>query len=108
MIYSFGDIVIVNMPYSNFRDAKVRPALVLLQSPDNDVLLARISSQQPITAFDFNISDWRKLNLAKPSVVRFDKITNIDSVNIKRQIGFLDQTQKQDIRNFLSAMFLRL
>jgi mRNA interferase MazF len=56
-----GDIVVVPFPFSNLQGSKRRPALVLAESGNNDLVLCQITSQKvkdtfavPITPSDTN------------------------------------------------------
>jgi len=44
-IYDFGTIVLVNFPQTNLKKGPKRPALVIYDEGDEDVILARITSQ---------------------------------------------------------------
>lgn len=42
-VYSFGDIVLIGFPHTNLQGVSKRPALVLYDPGDQDVLVARIT-----------------------------------------------------------------
>ncbi|MEK7989761.1 MAG: hypothetical protein VSS52_002045 [Thiotrichaceae bacterium] len=50
MIYSFGEIVLISFPYLD--TTKQRPALVILDTGDDDFILAPIASQKRIVQGD--------------------------------------------------------
>ena len=69
--YNLGDIILLEFPHADLQHFSKRPAIVLYDSGDRDVLVARITTQdiqqRPITkflngkraAFSQNrISDW--------------------------------------------------
>jgi hypothetical protein len=45
-IYKFGDIVLIGFPHTDLQGISKRPAIVLYDSGDQDVLLARIITQE--------------------------------------------------------------
>lgn len=50
--YSFGDIILVGFPHADLQHTSKRPALVLYDSGDQDILVARITTQQYSTEAD--------------------------------------------------------
>ena len=46
-VYRPGDVVLLVYPFTSGEGAKKRPALVLLDTGDDDVVAARITSQAP-------------------------------------------------------------
>ena len=44
-VYQAGDVVLVAFPFSSGSSVKARPALVVLDTGDSDVVVARITTQ---------------------------------------------------------------
>ena len=59
MRYEYGDIVIVDFPFSDWSKSKRRPALVLAHDLEDDVVLARITSKPRESATDWAMQDWK-------------------------------------------------
>lgn len=59
----FGEIVLIRMQFHQAAGAKVRPALVLLDTRDDDFVGAPITSRPRPSAFDFAIANWRAAGL---------------------------------------------
>jgi mRNA interferase MazF len=57
-IYKFGDIVLIGFPHTDLQGISKRPAIVLYDSGDQDVLLARITTQEYTTEADYKIHEW--------------------------------------------------
>ncbi|OGW09410.1 MAG: hypothetical protein A2W75_08255 [Nitrospinae bacterium RIFCSPLOWO2_12_39_15] len=53
--YNFGDIVLIGFPHSDLQNISKRPALVLYDSGDQDVLVARITTQEYNSEADYKI-----------------------------------------------------
>lgn len=65
--YDFGDIVLVDFPFSGTRQRKKRPALVILDVEDRDVVLAPITSAKRSGVGDYKLQDWSTGGLLKIS-----------------------------------------
>ena len=46
MTYRFGDVVLLDYPFTDGVGSKRRPGLVLIPENDGDILFARITSQE--------------------------------------------------------------
>jgi len=55
MTYKAGDLVLVAFPYASGSEAKKRPALVILDTGDADVVVARVTTQTASTPSDCRI-----------------------------------------------------
>jgi hypothetical protein len=53
--FQFGDIVIVDFPYTNRVQSKLKPSLVLRDSKDSDLLIARINSKRTSSKNDIEL-----------------------------------------------------
>lgn len=73
-IYDPGSIVLISYPYSTGTRAKSRPVLVLIDSGDADIVVAKITSKPLRSKNDIAIVDWSRAGLRASSVVRLDKI----------------------------------
>lgn len=56
--YRFGDIILIGFPYTDLQSISKRPAIVLYDSGDQDVLVARITTQECKTEVDYKILRW--------------------------------------------------
>ena len=61
--YKFGDIVLLTFPFSDGVNVKRRPALVIRDTNDNDILVARVTSQKQESEFDVAIKFWQEAGL---------------------------------------------
>lgn len=87
-----GEVVLLSFPFSDASGAKRRPALVLRDTGDEDVIVARITSQMSQTAFDVEIADWEAANLILPSWVRVHKLATLQKRLVERRLGRLTPT----------------
>ena len=88
-LYHPGDVVLITFPFTHFKKTKKRPALVLLNVGDNDVLVARITSKITHANFDVVMSEWKEIGLVLPSIVRIHKLATIEESVIEKKIATL-------------------
>jgi mRNA interferase MazF len=94
----------VDFPFTSSGQSKPRPALVILDTGDADDLLARVTTQSWHTEYDVRIADWRHAGLLAASVVRLHKFAALSKNRIKRQIGAISSTDRQQIAAVLSRI----
>ncbi|MGH2372074.1 MAG: type II toxin-antitoxin system PemK/MazF family toxin [bacterium] len=95
-----GQVVVVNVPFSDHSGVKPRPALVVsaeaFHGPLPDVIVCPVSSQpryfrRPGSG-DCPVREWRSVGLRRPSTVRISKVLAVDKQIIKRVLGSLSQS----------------
>ena len=84
-----GAVVLIGFPFTDGAAAKRRPALVLLDSGDNDVVLARITTQVSGSRFDCELKEWSKAGLKAPSFVRLPKLATLEKRLVEKEFGSL-------------------
>lgn len=99
--YSCGDVVLTTFPFTSGSGTKQRPALVLVDTGDDDCILALITSKTRSGTYDVNLSDWKKSNLLFPSVVRVHKLYTIGKSTI---LGTLGRATTNDLKHVQSAL----
>src|SRR5581483_9728915 len=95
--YQPGEVLLVAFPYTGSGQTKARPALVLVDTGDADVLVARITTQVYTTRYDVTISDWQGAGLLAPSIVRLHKLATLDKTRVRRQLGSLTPSDRQQV-----------
>jgi mRNA interferase MazF len=95
--YQFGDIVIVEYPFSDGVREKLRPGVVISAQADGDLLLARITSKTPNTFTDILLADWKASSLIAASTVRLEKLSNILAKRVGEKIGKLSGHDRRQI-----------
>ncbi len=89
MGYLGGEIVLLSFPFTDATGTRRRPALVLLDTGDEDLVVARITSQTLRTPFDIDIIEWQQAGLLLPSMVRLDKMATLEKLLVERRLGSL-------------------
>lgn len=103
--YNFGDIVLVGFPHSDLQGVSKRPALVLYDSGDQDVLVARITTQEYNTEADYKIIDWRRSGLLAESFMRLGKQATIEKKYIIKKLGALAEPEPETVKSILRRIF---
>ncbi len=96
--YRPGDVVLLVYPFTSAEGAKKRPALVLLDTGDDDVVVARITSQAARGEFDVDLTQWQSANLPVRSVVRVHKLLTAEKTLIQRRLGALAASDWERVR----------
>ena len=102
--YNFGDIVLIGFPHTDLQGISKRPAIVLYDSGDQDVLLARITTQEYTTETDYKIPDWQKSGLLAESYIRLGKQATIEKRYIVKQLGTLPALEMDPLKTMLRKM----
>ena len=106
MIYEFGDILLLNaFPFSQLGGVKKRPALVLADTGDEDLILCRMTSESVRDAHDFLIEDWKECGLLFPSCVRVSKVATLSKQLVLKKLGRLGSPDRRKIRTLLKRLF---
>jgi mRNA interferase MazF len=103
--YKFGDIVLVGFPHTDLQGVSKRPAIVLHDSGDQDVLVARVTTQEYRNEGDYNIRDWSKCGLLGESYIRLGKQATIEKRFIIRKLGTLEAKDIEVLKSILKRMF---
>jgi len=104
--FSFGEIVLLEFPFTDGETLKKRPALVLADTKDGDLILARITSQVYKSVYDVPVNNWQQAGLKLASVIRLHKIATLESSLVIKKMGSLSTTDlrkvKEKIRSILA------
>jgi mRNA interferase MazF len=94
--YKFGDVVF-SVFYQTDGNKKQRPALVILDIGDDDIVLAPITTTERKNKGDFKIKNWKKSGLLLDSWVRLGKIACLGKNNIHQKLGVFGVEDKKQI-----------
>jgi mRNA interferase MazF len=103
--FQTGEVVLLAFPFTDAVGQKRRPALVLLDAGDPDIVVARITSQPYSTAFDISLTHWQAAGLLVPSTVRLHKIATLDKELVNRQLGCLAPDDWQHVISVCQQMW---
>jgi mRNA interferase MazF len=103
--YRPGDVVLLLYPFTSGERAKKRPALVLLDTGDDDVVVARITSQVTRSDFDVELAQWQREGLLAESAVRVHKLLTVEKELIKRRLGTLTPNDWAQVRAAIKRLW---
>jgi mRNA interferase MazF len=104
----FGDVLVLNFPFTNLSGFKKRPS-VCLQQQGQDVLVVFLSSVlgKERTA-DFVVEKDAENNLVQDSLVRAFKLSTVHEQLVHKKIGSLKKGDrlklKRRLRNFVEGL----
>jgi mRNA interferase MazF len=102
--YRKGDLLLVAFPFTDVGQSKRRPAMVIADTGDSDVLLARVTTQNTRGSFDVELADWQAARLLAPSVVRLHKLATIKKSLVERPLGTLTDADRKSVGRVLEQL----
>ena len=99
-----GEIILLSYPFSNLKERKIRPAIVISNNNFNkkgdDVILVPLTSVLKEEPYSFIIEqkDLFVGKLIKPSRIRMDKIFCVDKSLILKKIGKIKEEVIKEIK----------
>jgi mRNA interferase MazF len=99
-----GSVVLLKFPFTNSFSYKRRPALVLKDCEDGDVLVCRITSKIYNSKFDIYLNNWLKFGLKLPSVVRIHKMATLETDMIETIMGQIDDTILDKVKTIYKSI----
>ena len=103
--YRPGDFLLVAFPFVGGAQSKKRPALVLIDTGDQDILLARVTTHTYNTSHDITLHQWRQAGLKAPSWVRLHKLATVEKTLVDRLLGHIEPTDRQQVATVLNGLF---
>lgn len=105
------DLVLLSYPFSNLKESKVRPAIVisndLFNSASADCLMVPLTTvlkDEPYSIL-INSQDLSSGKLLKPSRIRADKIFTVEKKLILAKIGTLKDTAFEKLKLEILKLF---
>jgi mRNA interferase MazF len=95
--FQAGDLILVDFPFAGGKQVKTRPALVILDSGDADLVVARVTTQSVSAYYDVPITDWQGAGLLAPSSVRLHELATLEKSLIRRVLGSLQQADRNQV-----------
>jgi mRNA interferase MazF len=110
--YNFGDILLVQFPFTDQSSTKKRPAVVI--SPNryhqekSDLIIMAITSQLSSDRQwgEVLIADFSLAGLIKPSLIK-PVITTLQKNLVIRKLGTLQNSDQEKLKNLLQILFVQ-
>jgi mRNA interferase MazF len=111
--YKAGQVLVVEVPFSDGSGSKPRPAVVVSVETFHqglpDVIVCPISSQPRYYVSPKNgdcpLKSWNSIGLQHPSTVRVSKVLAIDKEVVQRVLGRLSRDDFRDVRAVIRKAF---
>jgi mRNA interferase MazF len=71
--------------------------MVVLDSGDDDVVVARVTTQQHRAPYDVSLADWQAAGLLAASTVRLHKVATLEKTLIRRKLGELQPADRASV-----------
>ena len=105
MKYSKADLVLINFPFSDLSSIKPRPALVIKDLSEYDILVAQITTKINPNFEHYEIflktKDYNN-SLRTDSIIRCDQLFTLDKNLIIKKLGFISS------KSVISEVFSKL
>jgi mRNA interferase MazF len=102
--YQPGDLLLIAFPYTGGSGSKIRPALVIADTGDADVVIARISSRAPMTPYDVPLTAWAAAGLNGPTSVRTHKLATMEKALVQRFLGHIDAADRPRVATMIRSL----
>jgi mRNA interferase MazF len=108
--YNFGDIVLLQFPFTDLTTTKKRPAVIISSFEYNskrpDIIVMAVTSRirEIQSSCDVIIKEWKQAGLIKESAIKPIIIT-IEKDLILAKLGQLQKQDTQALRNNLQTIF---
>ena len=103
--YEFGEIVLVDFPQTGSVRRKRRPALVVLDIGDADIILAPVTTKERSGRGDYRLRDWQISGLLRDSWVRLAKIACLEKSDITRRLGRLTNHDRETVAKLWQTLY---
>jgi mRNA interferase MazF len=100
----FGQVVLLRFPFTDGISFKRRPALIINDCGDGDVIVCRITSKIYHSDFDIEVKNLEKSGLKLPSVIRVHKIATLEKDLVELKMGQIGSEQKDKVRLVIKSL----
>jgi len=97
MSYELGTVLLIRFPYSHQNLSKQRPAVVILDTGDDDVVVVPVTSRERKGPGDYRLRDWSEAGLLRPSWARLAKVACLEKGMIVRGMGKLSRHDRVEL-----------
>ena len=101
---NFGDIVLLKFPFTDGETFKRRPALIINDFNDGDIIVCRITNQIYKTENDVVIANWEESGLKLPSVIRVYKLATLEKEIVELLMGKIDNSIKKKVTTIIAKL----
>jgi mRNA interferase MazF len=100
-----GQVVVVPFPFSDLSSSKNRPAVILIDLPGDDAVLAAITSTgSGSNTISLNSGDFQNGKLEHPSFIHPAKLFTFKKNLIARSVGTISERKRREIVTMLVSL----
>ncbi len=81
--------------------------MVLADTGDLDIVVARMTSALPRDQFDVEVIDWLTAGLLLPSVTRTHKLVTVEKRTVERRLGMLSEADWARVQESIERLLIR-
>ena len=100
------DILLAELPFTTGVSRKIRPVLVMLDTGDEDVTVAPVTTSTAASLDSVPLQDFRQAGLVKPSAVRLHKVTTIHKQRALTRLGHLSSEDFAQVSRKWQELFV--
>src|SRR5262245_7781457 len=102
-----GDICLMEVPFTDGAETKVRPVLVLA-TQGSDLVIAPLTTRPPRSAFDVELSHWFASGLQRRSTVRCARLSSLSRRLVFAILGHTIRDDWRRVRTAADQWFRRI
>ena len=81
--------------------------MVLADTGDLDIIVARMTSALPRDQFDVDVIDWLSAGLLLPTVTRTHKLMTVEKRTVERRLGVLSDADWARVQGSIERLLIR-
>lgn len=107
--YNFGDVILVPFPFTDQRQSKQRPAVIVsgaryhTERPDLIVMAITSQVRSPPAFGETSVRDWQAAGLLKPSVIK-PVLATLEQRLVRKTLGRLSETDRAALKQTLAEI----
>jgi mRNA interferase MazF len=102
--FETGEVVLLPFSYTDLQSSKRRPAVVLLDAGDEDILIAKVTTKQYDSPYDIPLKEWKQAGLFAPSIARLHKLLAVEKIHVIQRLGRLNPTDLRNVQKAFRSM----
>ena len=108
-VYSFGDVVLVQFPFTDQSSTKQRPAIVISSERYNterpDLIIVAVTSRvrETLGYAEHLLADWSVAGLLKPSVIK-PLIATVEKSLVRKVLGQLEAIDLESVERCIEEI----
>jgi mRNA interferase MazF len=105
--FAVGDVILIAFPYANFKQFKIRPAVVVANAEFDNLIVCQVTSQRATSkrAVKMDDSSFSNGTLRIVSYARPDKLFTIEQTVVQKKVAKLNTSTQKLLSGRIRALF---